>query len=521
MSWAYLALLAALALGVKIRLLRRPNLFFCDGIEYLSIARAMATGQGYVLPIKAYFETRTPVLHSPLRDVGRTPLYPALIAALWRVCPSVVAVQLLGALMSLAAGVVMAWSVRRWAGPEAGCWAGVLTVLIPDLFSLSCLAFVEPLVALLAALLAASTLALGEAGQPSAGVAAGFSLAALIWARPNAAALLFAWLAWTLTAARSNPGAWIAAAMGAGGWFAYLRFAAGQVRPGDVQAVLAAHLRDHHGRKMVWRGHQWDPADAINEVRKHPAGALRAVAATLLRGVLRLASPKLLFVPGLAGIACWAHFGARQPESLGLVFLAAANTLASSLFPASGTPTRYHVASLVLLLPVACQGLGLLGSMEHQRALFVLWVGGYALYDVRRLFRGIERDKQGYSARYAQTAQWLKAHVKEDEVIAASDPWIVHWQTGRPALLLTFFEELVPMRGFLRSHEARWIVFDEGFLSYSWCSAWDLWPGAGVRRLVDGGAPWASLRATFEADGGKIRVYEVAQEMRGERHGHY
>lgn len=506
LDWEWIALFFTLSVAVKAPMWLKENLFYYDTIEYMSLGRRLAEGRGFELPIKAYFKTDIPVVHSPLRDVCRPPLYPLLIGGLWRLRPSVILIQFAGVMFSFGTAVLCALAARLAFGETAGLLAGVAAALVPDLFILSNYPMTEPLVSLLSAAIALCTIKLSMGGGWFWGILAGAALGAFIWTRPNGQSLVVAWAVACLQGTSLGHGGWIAAFLGLGSLAAYSWFVNARVSSSERFDILVAHLHARLPGDLVWMGHRWQASVALSAIRRAPLSTAFDIAKFMAKALPLLPGPRLFSLAGIIGLTL---AGPGAPGWVHLGLLALANFATSYCVPATGTPTRYLMPSFFFLLPIACGGVMEIESVPLRWGLVALWLIPFLGWDGYHAIRFRNQEKRPYLSRYEAVGAWLDKHAGPEDVIGASDPWLVHWSSHRPAVLIPFFDRADEMRPFLDRHGVRWIIHDAGFPQYSWCSAIEQWPGAGIQALEKGQWTGSVLRQEFEETGGNIRVYEI------------
>lgn len=329
-----------------------------DGAEYVLLARSLARGEGYLLPVRVrYDRPRAPgdqALH-PAWD-ERAPLWPALLA------PAVLLLgdagpgwpdprlQLPGALLcalaaAQAAGLAGALARREGLGPRAqtasALGAGLTVALAPALVRASLHTWAEPLGVVLALasarlLLAAGSASTGWAAAALLGLVGGLAR----FARPEQAVLLVALpaLLW-LARARGRRAAPLGALLGA---LALVNLAGVALTGVIAPQLFLLEVADH---AQVMRP---DPSLAAPSAGRIVAG----VAGNLAGLIGHLLTPRYAWLTLPAALLALARAGRRDPAR-GTLGLALALLLAPALVWSTRDPHRFSLAPLALLAPVA------------------------------------------------------------------------------------------------------------------------------------------------------------------------
>ena len=129
--WPILALALMARLGPMV--FERP--IGRDIVEYENLAHNLRHGRGYLLDIKAYWVTPTPVTHYGMYE--RPLLMPAILATLGRLTGPAAASRLAGPVCFLIALALIHATLFRRVGPRAAATAGLLLALHPALLRLS------------------------------------------------------------------------------------------------------------------------------------------------------------------------------------------------------------------------------------------------------------------------------------------------------------------------------------------------------------------------------------------------
>ncbi len=118
-----------------------------DAVEYLSLARNIAGGEGFVSPIKYHHFNRLPVVHAAGGE--RPPLYPLTAALALKISNDPRSLQVLNLLFFCIALYLLFLSVKRFAGPETAILSTGFVVVNPLSVWLNTSAFTESLTLLL------------------------------------------------------------------------------------------------------------------------------------------------------------------------------------------------------------------------------------------------------------------------------------------------------------------------------------------------------------------------------------
>jgi len=406
------------------------GVFYDDGI-YLALARSLAEGGGYRL---AYLPGAPPGVHYPV-------LYPAFLAALWKLGPAFPANV---ALMRLGNAVLMgtfALLAARYLGARtaARAWLVALVVALAataiPVLAVATVLFSEPLflVLVVAACWAADAArdAEGRRGLELAALA-GLAAGAAMLARSIGVAVLAGVLLALLAARRWRASA-VAAALAVATvapWSLWVRQQRGAIDP----AIAAGY--GTYGDLFAQRGAAWlSPAGLAELGRPLGAIALPPVGQPL-RTVLALLAIGLLLV-GLVELV-------RRAPAAGLML--AVYLAIVAVWPYA--PDRFLWAALPWLgIAFALGTASALGSAArldgHGRmAARALTLGGAAIvalsfgaYQASGLARGAATATQrGISATFATVLPWVREQTPADAVIATEDEALVWLYTGRRAV---------------------------------------------------------------------------------------
>jgi 4-amino-4-deoxy-L-arabinose transferase-like glycosyltransferase len=171
-GWVAIGLVAAAARLLALFAATDANAVQSDALHYHEIATNLAAGDGFS-------STYPQLLVHP--TAFRPPLYPALLAGLYRITgPSVLGGKLLDIAIGVAVVVLAGRLVARTVDVRAGWIAGGLLALYPPLIANDITLLTEPITLLLLVLLA------GEVGGRARWWLVGIETAALVLTRPSA-----------------------------------------------------------------------------------------------------------------------------------------------------------------------------------------------------------------------------------------------------------------------------------------------------------------------------------------------
>ncbi|HUP20824.1 MAG TPA: glycosyltransferase 87 family protein [Gemmatimonadota bacterium] len=422
-----------------------------DNAHYYALARALATGRGYVdlvapgAPLHVHYPPGYPLLLVPVY-LASGGSYVALKAVSW-----------------LAAGGLLAalWTLAR-RDPRIPDWAAAAAVWTTGLYAvfqlyahrvLSDMPYAALVAGSLAALQPAAT---GQGGRRPWVMAGALALAAF-YVRSAGVTLLAGIVVFALLRRRWRAALASAAAFGVGvaPWFLWTRLAAESRGRGDYVGTLAHTpliAGGDRGRVGEFAERLGDTAlEYLTFQLPHlfwptdPAPDPVRVAAVLLAvpllawgawRLLRAGGPapwELYLVASIALLPFWPWLGDRYFLTLApflWLWLLAGADAASRRFAGSPRPAGYAVALLAGFLLVS-GGLAAARQWDRTRA----WLAG--------------DEWAGYSAFWAdyfRAARWIGDHAPEDAVVLARKPTLAWYFSGRPAV--------EPPRR--RDPEARW-----------------------------------------------------------------
>ncbi|MEZ6184992.1 MAG: hypothetical protein R3F62_08290 [Planctomycetota bacterium] len=387
-----------------------------DAAEYLLLARSLARGEGYVLPVRVRLieeHADEPVAHpahaerAPLWPLGLAPLVALLGPEPGWPDPRL---QLLGvALAALAAAqaaeLTLTLARQRRLGPRSAGWAALLAGLAvawqPSLVRASIHLWAEPLGLVLGLLCLRG--ALGLRGRPTCRVAwtalvLGAGLAR--YARPEA------WVLLPLALVAAPAGRRLAAALALGALTG-----AGIAWTGALAPQLFLLRVDHYAQ--------------ATHVATAPtaADALTGALGNLLDQLRHLALPKNAWL-----VLPLALVGARWRGARLLLGWALLNTLATCAVWSTRDPHRFTLATFVALAPVAAVEAEALRKRyaSGERTVFAAWVGVWVL---------VFGHSAGRELRGAPPPPAPAVPALQDAPPALPDPWSYALETGGPAVL--------------------------------------------------------------------------------------
>jgi hypothetical protein len=409
------AFLARAALQVGLDAIPGPG----DEADYDLLGMQIAAGHGFGFDYDApawrapYERTngggrydRLLARHGAAPTTYRPPLFPAAVAGLYAAFGrSFAAVRVFNCLVMAAAGTVAAWVTARRLGPLPGLLCGLLFVVVEHRARYHAgLVLTESLASLLAVLLAAGLVRLGETGRIGTAAWAGVALGLAILNRP----LVALWLpvvvplvAWIVSTRRA-----VTAAL-------FTLVALAVVVPWSIRDSLLlgrfSPLGTHGGQNLaaaysdeaVRRGGLWFNLDetgffppAIDDTRPGPDREL-ARAAKSRAAAIDWARRNPLKLPLLAALRAWQLWQPRMHWDALILGLAALGLI---LWPV--TADRRIFASLLLANTLAVAATWCVGGrflvpllpVLHTAAACGLWLALLAAIDARRLIRrGLNR----------------------------------------------------------------------------------------------------------------------------------
>ena len=424
---AGLAVAAVVALNLTGSLV---GVFYDDGV-YLALARSLAEGHGYRL---LYLPGAPGAVHYPF-------LYPAFLAALWRVAPAFPAnVALFKAANAVLLGLFAALLALylRWRVPQPA-WRVALFVAVAatalPLVTVASVLFAEPLFLVLAvgAWWAADAARAAEGRRRAWALAAGAGcLAGAATLTRSVGVAVVGGVVLSLLLARRPRAALIAAAVATLLLVPWLAFVARH--HGDADPILASNYGTY--TDLLAQAGWWLSAASLGDLM-NPLGA---VALAPFHGWLRfyLGAPALLLL--LAGFAplvrAWSALGWSLIGYLVIViawpfgpdrFLWAVWPLLALAFSAGAERIWRRLGAA--RPPLARIGRACIAAVCA--AVLV----GYGFYQVRGYARGDARALQrGISATMSEILPWVRSATPPDAVVAGEDEALLWLYTGRRAV---------------------------------------------------------------------------------------
>jgi hypothetical protein len=423
-------LVAAIALAAITPL--PVGVFWDDGV-YLIGAKALASGTGYRF---VHLPGAPPAVHFP-------PLYPALLALVWKAGPvfpaNVTLLKLVNPiLLGLAAALACAFGVRRLAMPPLAAAAAALicTASLP-LIVVAGVLFSEPLflVVLFLALLLAERAA--ESGGLRRALLAGLAAGALVLVRTAGLALLPALVIGMLVARRRREAAMAAAA-------ALAAIAPWQLWVSSRASALAPPLRGSYGPYVDWVLALYRARGAwfvLTVIRENVLALFRTLGIALFPFGMRELRP--LLVTLVIVVVVVAMLSARRRAPAAMLFLCFYFALVLA-WPYAPDRFLWAVWPLVgLLVASGAVESWRLGAFAHARAsvrasvalacaVGAIALGGHAAYSVRGMSRHWwDVAARANAAALMPVADWINTHTGRDDVVACDGEPFVHLYTCR------------------------------------------------------------------------------------------
>jgi hypothetical protein len=487
-----------------------PNLSQ-DATEYIDIARNVATGNGLTLRIRGYFFADGYGVPYPSQSL-RSPLFPLLMGAAHAAIPSPALFQWFNfVLFSVNMGLLSAL-LWRALPPWLALYSVLLAGLTEPMFLTSIFPWAEQtaLLWLLLALLAASVELHRRWGPPGA-VAEGAVCALAGLSRPEYLLLGFLFIAWLLW---RRSGASAVAAFLSGMLLPLVAVSAINYRcygrtflPGDY----LFHTREY-GSYFSWAGKPADSSPGFLAQNWLWIGG--RVGRNAVNYVAKLIGWKNLFLAtaALPLVLRKAFRNQYDPQKRALALIATAFFAAYCLVWAGMDRERYLLAITPFWLPLCVYELDLLRKhsprlwMRHAGFAFLLvnlpLSVGNLLYSAT-----VIQGRHGLAERFyakpniswsnpdlPRLTDWIRTNVGAQDVLCLENPFLVNYETQRPAIVLP--EQLAPGRflEFLHAYGVRYWINNSTFTK---------------RRLKD----LASLRRAIESSGAALTArcgtYEV------------
>ena len=467
-----------------------------DMVEYVDVARRVASGEGYVLGIKAYHIGGPEVVHDGL--LHRTPLFTLMMAGLLAPGFDLYAVQVLSAAFGAAAAAMVCSIGMRLFGRTVGIAAGVLAAASPvglaqqvqiqsDALSTALtLAAIRLLIvaadreALRPALLAGMLFGLGYLARPPVVVVAGALVLALPLLAPS----------WPLARRLM---------LGLVGGLALV------MAPVTAFSLLTRGRLSYSGKGYLYgvvsdadimeNGYAAAPLSPLAFIAADPGfvlGAIWTVTTLYLRSIFferEWLAPLALGWPG----AILALARGRYPWLATLVLVAAASNFVFYALTWSSWQDRFMLTTVFLLLPFAVDGLlrairfiwGRVSPVGNARGPLVLL--GLAVVGVMVLWS--PRFLEQYQGQFAygerpvgtrttdglrwtgpprwvndgsldEGIDWIREQTPPDAVLAHGYPWPYGFFTGRPTVLLPYRLSDDLLRRFLIEYRVSYVLYD-------------------------------------------------------------
>jgi 4-amino-4-deoxy-L-arabinose transferase-like glycosyltransferase len=447
-----------------------------DAVEYLDVGRRLAAGDGFMLGIKAFHFGGTDVLHHGLAE--RPPLFPILIAGLFRLGFGPLSVQVVNAVLTGLSVTLVAVIGRQLFGREVGLLAALLTALSPLVLERMIWPMTEALAISLSLL--GTWLVMRVVERPSAtsyGLA-GLALGLAYLARPTVLALVgVLGLTGLLLARDRRQAIGPLAALAGGVALAFVPISVySALTRGSIfysgQTYLYALYKDPEVMEYGFNAALPNPGEFI---RANPGLVVRTIGETFAAyGYLLFAEWELLLPLALAWPAViWALARRRYPRAAVVPLAVALTNFVVYGLTWSTFQDRYLLLTMLLLLPFAIDGLrrttrGLARLASRaaarpagrglRRGLTYLVVGlmvavwaPHLAREYRGEFRYGElpvgtRKDEGLvwtapprwirDGDLPRVVNWINTRTAPLDVLAHAQPWPFTFFTGRPATLL-------------------------------------------------------------------------------------
>lgn len=398
--------------------------FHCspDAAEYLLLARSLADGRGFVLPIRVRFgDTDEPIVHEAFAE--RAPLYPLLLSVPVSLTTRPgwpdPAIQFVGVCLAALAAVLatlLGWDLARRQGfsGRAASWAALLGGLAvawyPDLVRASVHLWAEPLAIVILLSAVRHYLALdGHSDPPRAwprAIALGLLCGLARYARPEAWVLVPVFLALLLCKDRRTEAAAFTAVVVA---INLIGTAATGVLAPQLSLLTVADYAD-----------LMTPATASAPTF---AEAAEGVANNLFGQLAHMATPRYAFL-----VLPLALLAARRASARPLLLLAAGLVLATSVVWSTHDPSRFTLAPLCLLAPVAAVEFM---ALRRRFAPGNAWIMALAV----GLWAGVLGQRSVQEARRSSPPPPPQNLEATENPPTLEDPWTYALITGQPAVL--------------------------------------------------------------------------------------
>jgi 4-amino-4-deoxy-L-arabinose transferase-like glycosyltransferase len=463
-----------------------------DAVEYIDLARHLSAGDGYLLGVKAIHFRGTEVLHDGLSV--RSPLLPLIGAGLFALGFGLPALQIFNALVTAGCAVLVYGIGASLFGRQGGILAGALAALNPMVIRHQLLPMTEALAAFWALLglwlvvrcqdspragpylLAGAALGLGYVTRPTGVILAGAMLLGVVGItrerkrllRPLAAALLglaiFALPITLYSWSKHGPS------------LSY----SGNTYHFSVREVT--DVNEHYGRMLP---------TAVEFVRANVDFVLKAIRSNIE------AYAEILFLdPSMLGymlpawpVALYALVRGRYPAAGWLLLAMAAANFFVHAATWSTFARRYQVLTMLLLLPIAVDGLSRLGlgrlawrvglarlTALHAAvfAIALAWTpalaeqyGALLWPDSQsevRSYRGLTWvGEEGWARAFDERViDWISSNTDRRTVLAHHNPWLFTMFTERPAVRVPREVDARRLRRFLVDYRVELFLLRPG-----------------------------------------------------------
>jgi hypothetical protein len=465
-----------------------------DVVEYIDVARRLASGQGYLLGVKAYHVGGTAVLHDGFAE--RAPLYPWIAAVIVGLGVDLRALQVVNAalagvsvaLVAEIAALLFGWRVGATAGLLAAASPVVLARLVPPMSEAVSISLT--LVGVWLAMRAAETprradfllcgLALGLAylARPTTLALAGALLVAVVAASANRAPALRS-VGWTVVGLLVCAVPMSLYSLATRGSLSYSgqSYLYSVYKDSDV-------LRNGYGRIVP------PASEFIGQNLDFIAVAIAENVRDYAFLVLTDTRWLLPLTPAWIGVGLALAFR-RYPRRTFIPLVVAGANFAVYAATWANFQERYQILTMLLLLPFLAHGLDVLVGSLMRLSRFGSWPASFALYGAVALvawwwsptFRQEYRNDFRYGDEsvgtrvddglhwtgpprwvqdneLARVNDWIGDNTRPDDVLTHGQPWPYTFFTGRPTTLLP--TKLTPemLRSFLTEYQVSYVLLD-------------------------------------------------------------
>lgn len=479
-------LAAVLALYLALTLPRAVGIVHYDPdvVENLDVIRNLEEGRGFVSTFRSYFFGPDGFPQPP--QLIRPILYPLLVWPLYAAVPSVYALQLLGVALG-AVNLLLLWWLLRPHLPRAAVFGSLAVLAAMWMFTRNhVLALPEPL-SLTFPLLALWVATPPQGSRRSAPLVLGLLLGLGFLSKPATLALVPVLLGYALWCNPSHRRPLALAMVAAGFLVCFFPLArlnlAYQLSP--FYASAGAQFTVLDPTDMMWRGFDRPPSPpALAFVRENWARLAFLVVRNWRDNLEALISPGalayLLLIAGPA-VLLWRRRGLTRMEAA-LLALAVINLVFYSMKWSPAQTRRYLFLSVAFAVPPLVAAMhGVLaglplrtrgGRLGAYGAALAVVVGAYAFQTLNDVRDVVERHLRGSELRGGATQEIesdpdFRAAIAaatpllaENDVVAATEPWIWGYLTGRPFVLLPAGLARADLERFLELYEVRLVALN-------------------------------------------------------------